>query len=517
MTRVLQARLAISLWVVAAGCTGNVAASRDGNAYCTTTACVRGTDCAGGEVCLDRCCSRVCNYTADCLPDQHCADGHCVDNSQTIGEAPVIESVNGTGSVDGASDHAPRHLRDRLVITGQHLANATAQLVPAVGAAYDLVACVAPTDTELQVALPTDIAAGAYGLVIANQAGSCNADLRLLQGEAGSLSASGAEIVVSINNALVADPTLSLRGTLSGKVTTIVAVGSAATPSLRTIAVKGVEQVDSQEAGLYLVVLDLSTHQIYDEQPTVSYRTKQSFGASNAADYQGLVDVLDTLNESHVAIIASAGNVLPMFQNTSLKDKLKDFGASSLIDDVTADQGYMLIGRKGIKEGNGLEQVAGTERSGIAPGGTVAVDGALMGLKRTPPQDARYVNATGDTMTGALTFQANPVFNDNAIPGAKLQDLAVTTAKLANVSVTTAKLGDGAVTLAKIASGSRVALNISPAGCGGFVTNSSSCTTEFACSDCYYGGANYWNCSRSAYSYNTPQSCPTSLIGYMIQ
>lgn len=50
-----------------------------------------------------------------------------------------------------------------------YLAQASARLVPAGGGAvFDLAACDTPTDTRLEVALPAEITAGDYTLVVAN-------------------------------------------------------------------------------------------------------------------------------------------------------------------------------------------------------------------------------------------------------------------------------------------------------------------------------------------------------------
>ncbi|MBI5511345.1 MAG: hypothetical protein HY903_21500 [Deltaproteobacteria bacterium] len=113
-----------------------------------------------------------------------CSDGRTPSGSG--GEsAPVIETIDGTGSVDGGEGHSGYHLRERLSIHGQHLALAAAKLMDGDGATFDLAPCETPTDTQLSVRLPDEIAPGQYTLVVMNQAGSCNATVQLLQGEKG--------------------------------------------------------------------------------------------------------------------------------------------------------------------------------------------------------------------------------------------------------------------------------------------------------------------------------------------
>ena len=402
--------------------------------------CRRSRDCDAGEVCVDELCVKVCTLDSQCDRGEQCALGVCVavgggecrNDGDCSGahvcqegacvapplEPPSIESVSGSGSLDPDPDHAERRIRDRLVITGRNLVGSTVTLTgtnPTVPSA-DLRPCgEADTATHLEVMLPPGLADGEYSLTIANQAGSCDASLRILQGEPGSLQASGTELVEAVVTTVEADPTLKLPGALVGQITTIFAAASSVATG-RQILIDGVNQVDSSAAGLYLVVLDLSDHSVYDVQATTLFRSKGAFAAGVQLEQDGLRDVLATLNDQHVVILASTGNISAMGQDQGLATQMRAYGASTDFENTTADQSYLLIGSKNIGEGNGLEQIAGPERSGTATIGTVAVDQSVVGLVtdrgmpsgmvgffdgRCPPGWTPYTAAEGRTVVGA--------------------------------------------------------------------------------------------------------------------
>jgi hypothetical protein len=473
MQRVLIPKLAVALVALGAlgACKSGVSSSGPG-----ATPCVTYKDCAGGEVCVDGKCATICMKTSQCPEGQVCDKNACVPDTTPSPDAPVITSIEGTGSSDDTPGHTTRHLKDRIIVNGERLKDAVATLtgINPVRAAVTLAPCLDGTDTRLEVALPTEIVAGEYQLSVANQAGVCNANLNLLQGEPGSLDASGAQLVTAINDTLADNPLLTLRGALSGEVTSIFATAAVSTVSARSIMVKGQEQATSADPGLYLVTFDLDTHTVVDVQSTIGFRSKGNFRPDVPLQIAGLNDVLGTLTDNQAIVLASAGSVTALLHDPTLNAQLKLFGASALIDTVTASDAYILIGLKHIGEGNGLEQTAGALRGGIAAAATVAINQALAGLKQTPPQDARYVNTSGDTVEGTLTFQSDPVFNNNAIPGSKIADGTVTPAEISfnyaasaskggaaldtadvNCSgcVGTGDLADGGVTTAKILDG----------------------------------------------------------------
>jgi len=331
---------------------------------------------------------------------------------------PVIIDVNGTGSIDGSDGHAPRHINNQLIIHGENLADANARLINSGGAVVELSSCKEPTYSKLQVALPADVAAGTYTLEVNNQAGSCAAEIRLLQGEAGSLDASASELVASINDALAADPDLKLAGTLptNDLSSTITAVASATMLEARSIVVNGAEQVDDNSvAGLFLTVLDLSTHTIYEEGIGATLSTRMAFSADSEADRRGLMDVFKELSDTQVVVLASAGNITAMSQDALLTAELRDFGASNLLSTLGPDDAYVLIGTKGIGDGGGIEQVAGPQRSGVASVSSVALGPSVMGFRSRaadpsglvgffagacPPGWSEYAEAQGRTLVG---------------------------------------------------------------------------------------------------------------------
>ncbi|MFC1609385.1 hypothetical protein ACFL6C_00365 [Myxococcota bacterium] len=140
------------------------------------------TACPAGEVEYDGACRQVCTNT--CTESGMCChDAVCLPCS---GQPPVVSHVDGSGSPDtSGGEHGEKHIRDRLLISGQYLSDATAILVgqPPLAASHALNPCLPATEDQLQVSLPTDLEAGDYALTVTNQAGSCDVDLRILQGE----------------------------------------------------------------------------------------------------------------------------------------------------------------------------------------------------------------------------------------------------------------------------------------------------------------------------------------------
>ncbi|MBI5510781.1 MAG: hypothetical protein HY903_18630 [Deltaproteobacteria bacterium] len=358
--------------------------------------CTANTDCQGGQACLDGACRTLCRADNECPASERCEVDHCVDRGATDGEAPIIAAVNGTGSTDQVSGHTARHLRDRLVITGYNLAAATATLLPETGAPYDLAPCVTPTDSELQVRLPPQVPAGRYSLVVANQAGVCDASLQLLQGEPGSLSASGALIVDSINGALGADQQLRLRGALPiGESVSFVAATAAVTLGGSSIVVNDREEIGAGEngsAGFYLVIIDLATHQVVDQSAGAGMTSKGPFLANEATKLHDVLVWADTRPElvdyavtlvstGDVSTMAAAdGNADPNDPNDQLWVELQKLGATPRVRTLAATDAYVLVGQKGVGEGNGLERVGGSARAGVAGVGATLVGGLVQGI-----------------------------------------------------------------------------------------------------------------------------------------
>jgi hypothetical protein len=136
-------------------------------------------DCAAGSVCSAGHCVVLCNDNAQCNT-RCCIDGGCAAAAQCGGGLPEVTSVDSTGSVDPDGTHAAHHLTDQLVLEGSNLEAATVQL-SGEGRDEPLEVCDA-SPTGLIVNLPSDLQAGDYTLMVANQAGSCSAAATLLQG-----------------------------------------------------------------------------------------------------------------------------------------------------------------------------------------------------------------------------------------------------------------------------------------------------------------------------------------------
>jgi hypothetical protein len=189
-----------------------------------TGECKGGEDCPGGQLCLSGKCVDLCNSDKECGAGRRCDNGACVQGAPSGTLPPLVLAVNGTGTLDGQPGHTSRHLGDRVVILGEHLLDAEVKLT-GIEPARDtmvLAECGSGTDTELEVALPTDIMAGSYRLQVANQAGVCDTTLSLLQGEpgfgdlnyAGSDSQGGAALDVACADCI--DGTKVLDGSITG-------------------------------------------------------------------------------------------------------------------------------------------------------------------------------------------------------------------------------------------------------------------------------------------------------------
>ncbi len=363
-----------------------------GAGTCQTAQCSTNDQCGrSGKVCLAGWCYLLCEVDGDCAPTESCVDARCIP--RTSGSVPpTVDTINGTGTTDTTAGHATRHLDDRLVITGSHLTGATATLVDAGGHSTALASCGTPTDTELQVELPSSVTAGTYTLSVANQAGTCDASVHLLQGEPGSLTASATDIISAVNGALAADPTVRLRGALpTGQALSVVSATASQTAADRSIVVDGIEQVnDPASPSLFLAVLDLATHTVVDHLVSTSFGSRQAFASGgDFTQHQGLRDVLSQLEAQDVLVVlASTGDITSMSSGAmpagdtgpTLVSVLKDYGASQRFQHLAATDSYVLVGRPGIGEGNGLEQVAGASLGGVARQTTTVVDRAVAGI-----------------------------------------------------------------------------------------------------------------------------------------
>jgi hypothetical protein len=150
----------------------------------SSSSCSGNNDCAAGQICATGVCQQLCAADTQCPSDQACIEQVCTE-CNGCRQIPAVVSIDGNGSPDGDSTHSGHHLTDRLVLHGSNLEGVTVELTGGPYAGAVLEVCSGGTADRLEVALPTDIVAGTYSLQVANQAGSCGADVTLIQGEDG--------------------------------------------------------------------------------------------------------------------------------------------------------------------------------------------------------------------------------------------------------------------------------------------------------------------------------------------
>lgn len=275
---------------------------------CTTGGCTGNGDCSGGLVCASGCCS-LCTSSAQCATDFACSSaGRC----ELTLLPPVITYIDGSGSVDQESSHSVHHLRDRLVVLGENLARASFELVSAAGGVpLRLEACAPVADDRAELMLPGDVATGSYTLTAVNQAGSCAATVSLLQGEPGTLDASGVQIIDSINSAIALNPTVRVTGTAAAATTTLYVVAENADPDARSIIVDATELVfDNSAVGLALAAVNRNSHAVVSDGSLAS-------GTNFApADTAAFLSALNSLGPEHIVIVASRGDVRAMLADT---------------------------------------------------------------------------------------------------------------------------------------------------------------------------------------------------------
>ncbi|MCK5688474.1 hypothetical protein KAI87_04345, partial [Myxococcota bacterium] len=166
---------ALSLAFLITGCSSGAGSSN--------LDCESNSDCDPGEVCVDGGCNHLCNSDSQCASDMTCIQGVCQECSNCR-EVPSVYSIDGTGSPDGGT-HADNHLTNALLINGTNLAGSSVVLSGGDYQSLELEHCTLSTDTQLLVQVPENFTEGSYTLHIANQAGSCDASITVLQGEEG--------------------------------------------------------------------------------------------------------------------------------------------------------------------------------------------------------------------------------------------------------------------------------------------------------------------------------------------
>ncbi len=149
--------------------------------------CRTNSDCRPGEACLDASCAALCRSDRDCATGTICRDDVCVAGIRT--DVPVIEAIDADGVADETEGHVSHRLRGKLTIVGRNLEGAGVTLSRN-NSTWDLEICSA-TSSQLVVAMPAALDAGVYLLRVASQAGACDSQLPILQGEVGPQGAQG--------------------------------------------------------------------------------------------------------------------------------------------------------------------------------------------------------------------------------------------------------------------------------------------------------------------------------------
>jgi hypothetical protein len=151
-----------------------------------TAACISGCltanvafQCPAGSIPRQGACAVLCVADFDCkTASAICTDGVCTGGARTT--PPSITSVDGDGPTDMGLGHTAHAVVTDLIIHGTNLTGSAVTL----GSTH-LKVC-SESDLQLVVELPGDLVSGqAYVLTVANQAGSCSANLPVLQGPAG--------------------------------------------------------------------------------------------------------------------------------------------------------------------------------------------------------------------------------------------------------------------------------------------------------------------------------------------
>ncbi len=149
--------------------------------------CKSNAECGAGEVCFSDACRKVCSTDLDCGPND-CGGGGTVCTGDVClpgcrENAPHITAIDGDGTPDGAPTHAAHHVASALLLSGEHLD----------GAAADLLGLGAPRPLQVQggangalvALLPGDTPPGSYTIRVTNAVGSDQGTVTLLQGEQG--------------------------------------------------------------------------------------------------------------------------------------------------------------------------------------------------------------------------------------------------------------------------------------------------------------------------------------------
>lgn len=298
---------------------------------CPAAACGPGLVCEGGI------CKQLCTNSADCPTVFFCSNSNTCEARSLGNLKPTITSINGTGSHDAGAEHAGKHLVDRLVIEGTNLAAATIHVKTEAGAEVPVTLCGLASSTRVEVALPGTLAEGRYNLSAVNEAGAtCEAGFQILQGQPGTAgingtwsNGSGDTLVQLIN-----ESENRVQGALYGaQVVTVAAVVDA---TGLTVTVNGVDYLAADGWAI-----SLATYAVTE------------------------VHANETLPDHAVLVLGA--DFIPAL----------DLGGTMATPPV--GQNYVLIGQKGLGEGNGIERVG----DAMVQTATVIIDSAVLGFKNS--------------------------------------------------------------------------------------------------------------------------------------
>jgi Cys-rich repeat protein len=354
--------------------------------------------CAGGEVCVDYTCRKLCAANADCPSGQVCnaTSGLCEAPAQP---APSITSVDGDGLADATSGHTPHGIGSGLVISGANLGGVTVSLVgqsPSLPTFASLDIRPGATADRLEVDLPSGVTPGSYTLHVENQYGATDVTTPFLQGPAG-----------------VCDASACVSQTFPGasRVSTVVARSvNGATTTEVSVTLDGRELVTAPANGVWLGVLDRATHAL-----ATSSSFNKTYDVGQTGGLQALLLSLMGLTSDQIAIVVTRGSISAVMSQDALGTGntlavlLKQLGASDAVRSLGAGEALLVVGVPGLGEGNGSFVLSS---SGVAEATALVVDGSIVG-----PHTASALGRTVST--------------------AEIEDGAVTSSKLALGTITT--------------------------------------------------------------------------------
>ncbi len=322
---------------------------------CMKQDCGGARDCSAGFLCIDKDCRAACVDYHDCGGGESCPSGTCVG-----GAVPSLTQVSGNGAEACPQATLGRCMADGMIATGTNLHGATFTLEGDSSFQLARLDAASDSDTQVALALPAGLTEGSYTLRAVNAAGSALQQVSVLQGPPG--------------------PAGGVGGI------SLIAVGAAETASLRSIRIGGVEYVDTQDPGLFVVVYDM-------EENTVTLAENFDLRASGQA--QALCTALGSAPYPAVVLAAAFGaSLFDNIMHTTLDMCLANFGASALSRYVDHDA-YAFIGTNRFFPYNAFETLSHLSNGGVSGGllamaSTTLADGVLLGLSQPSITDEMH-------------------------------------------------------------------------------------------------------------------------------